>query len=296
MSKKLQKSLQDYLSKIKKQTPHLQFSHSSLSSTTRKIVAGCKHPKSLSFTGKDRRKNHHDQQQHDEEVATAATLEDIDNFLIENFKSLYGQGHDNHIDDGYESTNEGKNGKNTLQEYQLNQIEDTIGNHEGLGRLYESPRFFTPPRDLCGSQRFFFTSSSSSSLVEEARISGQGGPSSSSEDEESPLTPKRDTQTHPQNYIKDGTSAIPGGIEDCIALLTVSPSPYEDFRKSMQQVLDAKVNNQERVDWDFMEELLFCYLRLNEKKQYRYILSAFVDLIVVLRQNSSIRGPEGSRN
>ncbi|XP_027184179.1 zinc-finger homeodomain protein 2-like [Coffea eugenioides] len=36
-----------------------------------------------------------------------------------------------------------------------------------------------------------------------------------------------------------------------------------------------------------MEELLFCYLNLNDKKSYRFILRAFVDLIVVLRENSS---------
>ncbi|KAL2904789.1 Transcription repressor OFP14 [Bienertia sinuspersici] len=63
----------------------------------------------------------------------------------------------------------------------------------------------------------------------------------------------------------------------------------------MQEMLDAKINSNQRVDWDFLEELLFCYLRLNEKKQYRYILSAFVDLVVALRQISSNRGLERSR-
>lgn len=113
------------------------------------------------------------------------------------------------------------------------------------------------------------------------------GTTSTSEDGGSTSASTVDTRAHPDDFVKDDTLVIPGGIEDCIALLTVSPSPYQDFRRSMQEILEARINNNQRVDWDFLEELLFCYLRLNEKKQYRYILSAFVDLIVVLRQNSS---------
>lgn len=65
----------------------------------------------------------------------------------------------------------------------------------------------------------------------------------------------------------------------------------------MEEMVEARLNDRGRVDWEFMEELLFCYLDLNEKKSYKYILSAFVDLIVVLREKSgrvsekSRRGP-----
>lgn len=259
MSKKLQKSLQEYISKIKKQTPHLQFSHSSLSSTTSKIISGCKHPKSLSFSGDRRHKIHHD----DDPSATAATLEDIDNFLIENFKSLYGgKDRDYHQNDEYDEPNSSNN---------------------------NSHGFFTPPRDLCGSNRFFVSSTSSSSLVEEAVMTNtteDDGGGSTSTTTSTPRATGRHHDNDGDDNINTDKSAIPPGIEDCIALLTVSPSPYEDFRKSMKEMLDARIKNKQRVDWDFMEELLFCYLRLNEKKQYRYILSAFVDLVVVLRQNS----------
>ncbi|GFP88880.1 transcription repressor ofp14 [Phtheirospermum japonicum] len=74
--------------------------------------------------------------------------------------------------------------------------------------------------------------------------------------------------------------------DDFIALLTYSPSPYDDFRRSMQEMVDARVEHNGKVDWEFLEELLFCYLDLNNKKSYRYILRAFVDLIVLLRENS----------
>ncbi|XP_057526545.1 transcription repressor OFP14-like [Amaranthus tricolor] len=259
---KLQKSLQEYLPKIKKQTPSFQFSPSSFSSTTSKILAGCKHSaKNFSFKGerKGSQKNHLDDQLHNEEAA--ATLEDIDRFLIENFKSLYGEDHGNNNDDNYEFIRENEKLKG----------------------------FFTPPPDLCGSHRFFVSPVSSSSLLEEARLSGLAT-TSTSEDARSTLI----SLGNNRGYIKDDTLATPPGIEDCIALPTVSPTPYEDFRRSMQEMLDARINSKQRVDWDFLEELLFCYLRLNEKKQYKYIISAFVDLIVVLRQNSSNRGPVGS--
>ncbi|KAI3463345.1 hypothetical protein Pfo_020008 [Paulownia fortunei] len=74
--------------------------------------------------------------------------------------------------------------------------------------------------------------------------------------------------------------------DDFITILTYSPSPYEDFRRSMQEMVKARSEHNGKVDWEFMEELLFCYLDLNNEKSYRYILRAFVDSVVILRENS----------
>ena len=244
MPNKLQKSLQDCLSKIKKQTPHLHFSHGSFTSATRKIISSCKHPRSFSFIGEhkssredcDRDLNH---QKSEED--NAATLEDIDRFLSENFKSLYGQNHDDEDEQKAQDNNHNHH--------------DSIF---GRGAIFNSPRFFTPPPDLCGSHGFLVSPASSSSSC-------------------------------PSAEGDHNSYTIPKGVEDCIAVLKVSPNPYEEFRRSMNEVIEGRVQNNERVDWDFMEELLFCYLRLNEKKQYRYILSAFVDLVVKMRQNLTDR-------
>lgn len=85
MPKKLQKSLQDYLSKIKKPTPQLQFPNpQTFSSSKSWILSGCKHPKTLSFAI-DRKQVHGVGNNED----AAATLADIDRFLFENFRSLY---------------------------------------------------------------------------------------------------------------------------------------------------------------------------------------------------------------
>ncbi|KAF7124663.1 hypothetical protein RHSIM_Rhsim12G0198100 [Rhododendron simsii] len=87
------------------------------------------------------------------------------------------------------------------------------------------------------------------------------------------------------------------GADDFITILKYSPSLHSDFRNSMEEMIEARLNDRGRVDWEFMEELLFCYLDLNEKKSCKRILSNFVNLIVVLREKSgrvpviSQRGP-----
>nr|CAD1829853.1 unnamed protein product [Ananas comosus var. bracteatus] len=79
-----------------------------------------------------------------------------------------------------------------------------------------------------------------------------------------------------------------GGGEDDVAaaaVVTFSKDPYEDFRRSMREMVDARrVDASQPLDWDFMEELLFCYLELNDKSVHKYILTAFTDLTVSFRR------------
>ncbi|KAF7123669.1 hypothetical protein RHSIM_Rhsim12G0198200 [Rhododendron simsii] len=70
------------------------------------------------------------------------------------------------------------------------------------------------------------------------------------------------------------------GADDFITILKYSLSRYNGFKNSMEEMIEAGLNDRGRVDWEFLEVLLFCYLDLNEKKSYKYILSAFVDLII----------------
>ncbi|KAL9232057.1 hypothetical protein vseg_007204 [Gypsophila vaccaria] len=277
MPKNIQKSIKKYISKVKKQAPHLQISHSSLSSTTSKILKGCKHPKSLSFSldyppKGSKLKNRHDKRHESDE---AATLEDIDKFLVENFKSLYGKDHSHgHNND----KNKEKSTEDTSDDESESKSESESESDEAL--YDDSPRMFSTPNlnSLRGSHFYSPSLTSSGSMPEEVGVSGIIGTSS------------------PNVLVKGGDKSptMSEGIEDCIAVLTVSPNPREDFRRSMQGVLYARTNTNERVDWDFMQELLFCYLRVNAKKQHGFIFSAFVDLIVKLRQNSSDIGPKES--
>lgn len=232
MPKQIQKSFQECLSRIKIPNKQIQFP-----------MRSCKHTKTPSFEvgGKEKEND-------------AVTLSDIDQFLFENFRSLYQKEYEEEIS----KKNEAKT----------------------AAFLLESPRLLDPPppENLCGSARFFVAAGSSSSLIiEEACSSSASGTNNSSE-----------ASTEEPEVIAAKDSSAP---EDFIALLTYSPSPYEDFRRSMQEMVEARLEHNGKVDWEFLEELLFCYLDLNNKKSYRFILRAFVDLIVVLRENSGRTPP-----
>ncbi|XVF86594.1 hypothetical protein PTKIN_Ptkin18bG0054700 [Pterospermum kingtungense] len=265
MPKKLQKSLHGYLSKIKTSSPNIQFPSTSFSSSKKRILKGCKHPQTLSFAVNCDNNNNDD----------SATLSDVDRFLFENFKSLY-------LKDDEEIYERRRNvGEDIDDEYHHHQVKSPGG------ILIESPRLVDPPPDLCGSNRFFVSTGFSSSLIEEARISGVTNTTMSmSEDmgSTSTSTSTNNTTTTPNDSNSGGHVKSQSIPNECIAVLTYSPHPYNDFRRSMQEMVEARLRNQSTIDWDFMEELLFCYLKLNDKKSYKFILSAFVDLIVVLRQ------------
>ncbi|GKV43400.1 hypothetical protein SLEP1_g50692 [Rubroshorea leprosula] len=270
------KSLHDYLSKIKISSPNLPLSSS------KRILSGCKHPKTLSFAVDNTRKQDGDGGGNEE---AAATLADIDRFLLENFKSLY-------IKD--EQQNEKKG------EGQVDQVKSP------RGILFESPRFVDPPPGLRGSSRFFVAPGVTGSLMEEARTSLT---SLNSEDHNGSSSTSTNTTLNENSSAKSTvtklaysdissndsrdvtTETLP---QECIAVLTYSPDPYNDFRRSMQEMVDARMQHQGKLDWDFMEELLLSYLNLNEKQSHRFIMCAYADLVTFLRQRER-RAPVKSR-
>ncbi|EYU24690.1 hypothetical protein ABFS82_04G102000 [Erythranthe guttata] len=147
--------------------------------------------------------------------------------------------------------------------------------------LLESPRLLPPPppENLRGSARFFVATGSSRSLiVDEAPpySSARGGGSSTAAKEADEIGKS------------DSAAAEDDDGDDLIAILTYSPNPYEDFRRSMQEMVEARLEHGGEVDWEFMDELLFRYLEINNEKFCRHILRAFVDLAVVLRENSAM--------
>ncbi|CAI8611886.1 unnamed protein product [Vicia faba] len=257
MPKKLQKTLQDYLNKLKNKNPHPQIKLT-------KMLSGCKHPKTPSFSlenGRNLSSN---------AVNDAATLADVDRFLFENFKSLYFKD-DDETENSVKKISDGKNNREPPK---------------FTSSLLESPRFDrSPPQNLSGSARFFVKPGNSGSLMEDAlSLTNSDEGDSSNSNSSSTESPSKEVVIVNHD---DRNQSLP---ENCIALLSYSPSPYDEFRRSMQELVESKYGktelNQMKIDWDFMEEMLFCYLNLNEKKSHKFILSAFVDLITVMRQNS----------
>ncbi|XP_020102172.1 transcription repressor OFP14 [Ananas comosus] len=134
------------------------------------------------------------------------------------------------------------------------------------------PRFDPEPGPVRSSDRFFVSpaTTSNSIMLDRAGPATSASTSSSSSEED--------------------TSAAEGGEDDvaaaaAAAVVTFSKDPYEDFRRSMREMVDARrVDASQPLDWDFMEELLFCYLELNDKSVHKYILTAFTDLTVSFRR------------
>ncbi|XP_055811831.1 transcription repressor OFP16-like [Solanum dulcamara] len=116
------------------------------------------------------------------------------------------------------------------------------------------------------SQRFFFsTPGHSNSIIDSSSSSMSSSLAStsiSSVESDAPL---------------DGSIAIP----------TDSPDPYLDFRRSMQEMVEARGLSDIKGNWESLHELLMCYLTLNPKSTHKYIVGAFSDLIVCLMASKS---------
>ncbi|KAI4348912.1 hypothetical protein L6164_009576 [Bauhinia variegata] len=67
-------------------------------------------------------------------------------------------------------------------------------------------------------------------------------------------------------------------FKDSVVLSMESQDPYVDFRKSMEEMVEAHGVK----DWEGLEQLLCWYLSANGKANHAYIVGAFVDLLVGL--------------
>ncbi|CAN6166722.1 unnamed protein product [Urochloa humidicola] len=130
-----------------------------------------------------------------------------------------------------------------------------------------------------------------------AAVAGDGGSSSSSPQDRyssddgvvSAVSPPQPPAAAAAGAVRG--PAVVGGAG--VAVVTFSAAPYEDFRRSMREMVDAAVVTGSAdaaaaaapaVDWEFMEELLFCYLHLNDRAVHGDILRAFTDTVAALRR------------
>ncbi|PHT71152.1 hypothetical protein T459_26256 [Capsicum annuum] len=78
------------------------------------------------------------------------------------------------------------------------------------------------------------------------------------------------------NSSSNGLEIILFNGSSIIALMD-SDNPYEDFKKSIEEMLEA---NQQPKDCEkCLEELLIWYLKSNGKANHRHIIDAFFDLL-----------------
>ncbi|VFQ59669.1 unnamed protein product [Cuscuta campestris] len=139
------------------------------------------------------------------------------------------------------------------------------------------PGFLSAP-DLAAvqaSRRFFFSSPGrSNSIVDSSSASSSRASTSFS------------SPTEPDAAFGSGSVAVP----------TISPDPFLDFRRSMQEMVEARQLTDVRANWDRLHELLMCYLTLNPKSAHKFIVGAFADLLVSLMPSppECRRRPESS--
>lgn len=79
------------------------------------------------------------------------------------------------------------------------------------------------------------------------------------------------------NVVNEGNNII-----SFFSLGLDSKDPFVDFRESMEEMVEAYGIQ----DWESLEELLTCYLKVNCKSNHGYIVGAFVDLLVNLASHS----------
>ncbi|CAL4948967.1 unnamed protein product [Urochloa decumbens] len=109
--------------------------------------------------------------------------------------------------------------------------------------------------------------------------SSSPGTSTSLADETRPTA--AETSSSSESVAEDIKEACRAGEEsgDNTAIVVFSMDPYADFRRSMRNMI--KMHHgcvSQPLDWDFLEELLFYYLQLNDQAVHKHILKAFADL------------------
>ncbi|XP_050379564.1 transcription repressor OFP13-like, partial [Argentina anserina] len=122
------------------------------------------------------------------------------------------------------------------------------------------------------SERLFFEPGETSSILDKDSIKAH-----EEEDED-----EDDDGVDDEDEPAAGESNIP--FKESVALSMDSPDPYVDFRKSMEEMVEAHGLK----DWEHLEELLGWYLRVNGKSNHGYIVGAFVDLLIGLAFSTTI--------
>ncbi|KAL5792902.1 hypothetical protein ACOSP7_001496 [Xanthoceras sorbifolium] len=133
---------------------------------------------------------------------------------------------------------------------------------------------------VVASQRFFFTSPGSSNSIIES------SPSivtfESSDTPVSMISHAHDKSLNNLSHESPLKSWNSPSFKDSVAVSTYSPDPYMDFRRSMQEMVEARDFVDVKSNWDYLHELLLCYLALNPKSTHKFIIGAFADLLVSL--------------
>ncbi|KAK2971284.1 hypothetical protein RJ640_001310 [Escallonia rubra] len=143
---------------------------------------------------------------------------------------------------------------------------------------------FLDPSDEVKTQESWFTNSSESASVStESESTGGAGDSA-----EEVIRGARSERLFFESC--GGTSSIlekaktASGVmpfKESVVQAMDSEDPYLDFKRSMQEMVESHGLK----DWEYLEELLGWYLKVNGKMNHGFIIGAFADLLVGLAAN-----------
>ncbi|XP_059430267.1 transcription repressor OFP13-like [Corylus avellana] len=93
-------------------------------------------------------------------------------------------------------------------------------------------------------------------------------------------------------FDPEETSSLIGArgfsFQECVVEAIESNDPYIDFRKSMEEMIEAYgLMRAGKKDWEYLEELLAWYLKMNRKKNHGFVVQAFIDVFAGLPSSSS---------
>ncbi|GFZ19704.1 ovate family protein 12 [Actinidia rufa] len=91
-----------------------------------------------------------------------------------------------------------------------------------------------------------------------------------------------DSSSPPPSSFSSSSSQPGAVVGGGIPIPTYSSDLYGDFRRSMQEMVEAHELVDVGADWAHLHELLTCYLALNPKSTHKFIVRAFSDLLVSL--------------
>ncbi|XP_023540581.1 transcription repressor OFP12-like [Cucurbita pepo subsp. pepo] len=75
--------------------------------------------------------------------------------------------------------------------------------------------------------------------------------------------------------------------DHAVKVRKVSTDPFVDFRGSMQEMIEARNQPVDvRRDWEYLLNLLICYLQINSLDTHKFITTAFSDLLIYLLESS----------
>lgn len=84
--------------------------------------------------------------------------------------------------------------------------------------------------------------------------------------------------------IRDREAATAGFLKTSTKMALASNDPFGDFRRSMEDMVETYgISEPPRL-----QELLRCYLALNQKKNHKVIVLAFLDLLADLNNQNMV--------